>query len=139
MSGAFDRNRTSDYKNVVMSFAAAAVEVRPLSRFLKALADETRLRIVALLSHGELCVCHVEEALGLRQANVSRQFGILRAANVVEARRDGSWVYYRLAPQSDADCKRLLRTLVGSFARRDLLRKDVEKLMKVRGPGSCKR
>lgn len=112
--------------------------MRALSRLLKALADETRLRIVALLSHGELCVCHVEDALGLKQANASRQLAVLRAANVVEARRDGSWTYYQLAPQLDADCKRLLRTLVDSFAKRDQLRRDVEKLVRVRGPNACK-
>jgi ArsR family transcriptional regulator len=121
-----------------MSFAATAVDMRSLTRLLKALADDTRLRIVALLSHGELCVCHVEEALDLKQANVSRQFAVLRAANVVEARRDGTWTYYKLAPQADADCKRLLRTLVDSFAKREQLHKDVEKLIRVRGPNSCK-
>ena len=121
-----------------MPFAAAAVDMRPLSRLLKALADDTRLRIVALLAHGELCVCHIEQALDLKQANVSRQFAVLRAANVVAARRAGTWTYYQLAPQTDADCKRLLRTLVDSFAKRERLRKDVEKLIRVRGPGSCK-
>src|SRR5438105_658216 len=44
---------------------AAALQVRPMSRLFKALGDDTRLRIVALLSHGELCVCHVQEALSL--------------------------------------------------------------------------
>ena len=52
---------------------AATLDVRPVSRLFKALGDETRLRIVALLSHGELCVCHIQEALGLSQPNVSRQ------------------------------------------------------------------
>ena len=70
--------------------AAATLEVRPVSRLFKALSDETRLRIVALLSHGELCVCHLHEALGLSQPNVSRQLAILRAAGVVEDRATGS-------------------------------------------------
>ena len=61
--------------------------VRPLTKLFRALGDETRLRIVALLSHGELCVCHLENALDLSQPNVSRQLGILRAAGVVDARR----------------------------------------------------
>ncbi len=120
-----------------MSSVATDVDVRPISRFLKALADDTRLRIVALLSHGELCVCHVEDALDLKQANASRQLGILRSAGIVETRREASWSYYRLAPQADADCRRLLRALIGSFAQ-SALRKDVERLLRVRGPGSCK-
>ncbi len=77
--------------------STALIEVRPFTRLFKALGDETRLRIVALLSHGELCVCHLEDALNLAQPNVSRHLGILRQAGVVEHRREGSWVYYRLA------------------------------------------
>ena len=116
----------------------AAVDVRPMSRLFKALGDETRLRIVALLSHGELCVCHLEEALGLSQPNVSRQLSLLRAAGIVDHRRDGHWVYYRLLEQPDGDCDRQLNYLMKSFSNREALRRDVEKLLKVRGPESCK-
>ena len=120
------------------AYAAPKLDMRPMSRLLKAIGDETRLRIVALLTHGELCVCHIEAALGLSQPNVSRQFGILRAAGVVEPRRDGNWVYYRIAPQADAECKRVLGALVRAFEQRDVLRADVERLLKVKGPGACK-
>jgi ArsR family transcriptional regulator, arsenate/arsenite/antimonite-responsive transcriptional repressor len=115
-----------------------ALDVRPFSRLFKALGDETRLRIVALLSHGELCVCHMEEALRLSQPKVSRHLATLRAAGVVEPRRDGAWVHYRLSPQPDADCERQLRGLVRTFAARGVLRRDLARLVKVRGPGSCK-
>lgn len=118
--------------------AATRLDVRPVSRLFKALGDETRLRIVALLSHGELCVCHVQEALGLSQPNVSRHLAILRAAGVVEDRREGSWVYYRLLPQDDDDCERQLSALVRAFAKREVLRRDVEKLLRIRGPESCR-
>lgn len=117
---------------------AAAIEVRSFSRLFKALGDETRLRIVALLAHGELCVCHLEEALRVSQPNVSRHLAILRAAGVVDPRRDGTWVYYRLAAQPDAECDLQLRCLVKTFAKRSVLRTDLERLMKVRGPKSCK-
>lgn len=121
--------------NVHMS--SAALDVSSVSRLFKALGDETRLRIVALLSHGELCVCHLEAALRLSQPNVSRHLGTLRMAGVVEHRREGSWVHYRLAPQADADCARQLRTLVRSFAKRSVLRRDLGRLVKVRGPEAC--
>ena len=120
-----------------MSFATT-LSVRPVSRLFKALGDETRLRIVAMLSHGELCVCHLQEALELSQPNVSRQLGVLRAAGIVADRREGSWVHYRLVPQEDPDCQRQLRELVRSFARRDVMRRDVAKLVQVRGPGACR-
>jgi ArsR family transcriptional regulator len=117
--------------------SAVAVEVRAFSRLFKALGDETRLRIVALLSHGELCVCHLEEALGLSQPKVSRHLAILRMTGIVEHRREGSWVYYKLAPQADRDCEQQLRGLVKTFAKRSMLRRDLERLVKVRGPLAC--
>ncbi|HET6899191.1 MAG TPA: metalloregulator ArsR/SmtB family transcription factor [Vicinamibacteria bacterium] len=118
--------------------SSPALDVRSFSRLFKALGDETRLRIVALLSHGELCVCHLEAALRLAQPNVSRHLGLLRMAGVVEHRREGSWVYYRLARQADADCQEQLKTLMRAFGRRSVLRRDLARLVKVRGPESCK-
>ena len=117
---------------------AKTLEVRSVSRLFKALGDETRLRIFALLSHGELCVCHLEAALGLSQPNVSRHLAILRTAGIVDDRREGNWVYYRLQPHQDEDCERHLKALALSFGKRDVLRRDVEKLLKVRGPGACR-
>jgi ArsR family transcriptional regulator, arsenate/arsenite/antimonite-responsive transcriptional repressor len=118
--------------------ASHALDVSSFSRLFKALGDETRLRIVALLSHGELCVCHLEEALRLSQPKVSRHLATLRSAGVVEHRREGTWVYYRLIQQADADCERQLRGLISTFAKRSVLRKDLERLVRVRGPESCK-
>ena len=117
--------------------AVASLDVRPLSQLLKAIADETRLRMVALLAHGELCVCHLEDALGLTQPNASRQLAILRNAGVVAHRKERSWVYYRLAPQADGHRRKLLESVVEGFPDRALLRRDVERLLKVRGPGAC--
>ena len=121
-----------------MGYAARALEVAPISRLFVALGDDVRLRIVALLPHGELCVCHIEEALGLLQSNVSRHMAILRAAGVVDTRRDFRWVYYSLARQADPARKRLLDGLVRSFSQKDVLRRDVERLRRSKGPGACK-
>ena len=121
-----------------LDMSSAALDVRSFSRLFKALGDETRLRIVALLSHGELCVCHLEAALRLAQPNVSRHLGLLRMAGVVEYRREGSWVYYRLARQPDADCQEQLKTLMRTFGKRSVLRRDLARLVKARGPESCK-
>ena len=121
-----------------MAYAARAVEVAAMSRLFKALGDEVRLRMVALLSHGELCVCHITEALDLAQSNASRHLGILRAAGVVAHRRQDKWVYYRLAAQADPDCRRHIKSITASFGARDVLRRDVERLLRVKGPGACK-
>jgi len=112
--------------------------VRSLTKLFRALGDETRLRIIALLAHGELCVCHIEKALELSQPNVSRQLGILRAAGVVDARRDGSWMYYSLAPQEHDSVKAVLDELVARFGAERAIRADHAKLRKSCGPGACK-
>ncbi len=121
-----------------MAYAAAAVDVTPMSRLFKALGDDVRLRIIALLSHGELCVCHIEEALHLTQPNASRHLGILRAAGIVAHERRDRWMYYRLARQPHPECARHLKALMATFAKQGVLRKDVDKLLKVKGPGACK-
>lgn len=112
-------------------------DVAPLGRLLKALADETRLRMVALLAHGELCVCHLESGLDIAQPTASRHLAVLRNAGVVEARRDGSWIHYRLATQADPAAERVLRALVAEFGRAEVLGEDVERLRRTRGPPSC--
>src|SRR5678815_136736 len=64
----------------------------------KALADKTRLRILALLGNNEVCVCHLHDSLGLPQPTVSRHLAYLRRTGLVSARRDGVWMHYRVSP-----------------------------------------
>lgn len=116
---------------------AGRLGMRSLTRLFRALGDETRLRIVALLAHGELCVCHLERALELSQPAVSRQLGVLRMAGVVTARRDGTWVYYSLAPQDHASVESMLTTLAQSFGAERAIRADLVKLRRSCGP-ACK-
>jgi ArsR family transcriptional regulator len=110
----------------------------PASRLFRALGDDMRLRIVALLTHGELCVCHLQEALRLTQPTVSRHMAVLRNAGVVEARRVGSWVHYRLARQDDPIARRQLASLVRQLGAQQDLRADLARLLKIRGPGACR-
>jgi ArsR family transcriptional regulator, arsenate/arsenite/antimonite-responsive transcriptional repressor len=112
--------------------------VRPLTKLVRALGDETRVRIVALLSHGELCVCHLLTALELSQPNVSRHLGILRMAGIVDARRDGTWVYYRLVEQQHAAVQEVLSTVANTFGAVRAIRADHAKLRKSCGPDACK-
>ena len=67
--------------------------------FFQMLADTTRLRITLLLQgHGELCVCELTHALSLSQPKISRHLGQLRESGLVQARRAGRWMYYRIHP-----------------------------------------
>lgn len=75
----------------------AEMDLADVERAAKALADATRLRILALLAGGEVCVCHIHESLGLPQSKVSRHLAYLRRARIVNARKQGLWVYYSIA------------------------------------------
>jgi len=123
--------------DVVLS-STTNLEARPLCRFFRALGDESRLRIVALLSHGELCVCHLEQALDLSQPNASRQLGILKAAGIVDSRRDGTWVYYAIIEQQHARVQHMLAALTKQFGAERALRADHAKLRRSCGPAACK-
>ena len=71
--------------------------VDQLENLYKALADKTRLRILALLGDNEVCVCHIHDSLGLPQPTVSRHLAYLRRSGLVAARRDGVWMHYQLS------------------------------------------
>ena len=62
----------------------------------KALSDETRLRILKLLEHGELCVCDIVAALDMIQPNVSFHLGVLKEAGLIKDRKQGKWTHYRI-------------------------------------------
>jgi len=70
---------------------------RKQSRFFKALADETRLRILGLLGVREMCVCEVMVALGLTQPTASHHLRILENIGLVKDRKEGKWVFYSIA------------------------------------------
>ena len=75
--------------------------MREFMNITKALADETRVRTLLALRNGELCVCQITELLGLAVSTVSKHLSILYQAGLVESRKDGRWIYYRL-PGKDA-------------------------------------
>jgi ArsR family transcriptional regulator len=73
---------------------ASVKTVHELSKVFKALADETRLRILKLLEVREMCVCEVMIALGLTQPTASHHLGILNNVGLVKGRKEGKWVFY---------------------------------------------
>jgi len=69
----------------------------PTNSLFSALANEIRLRCLILMQHnGELCVCELTHTLGLSQPMISRHLALLRDDSLVEARREGQWMYYRI-------------------------------------------
>lgn len=88
-----------------------------LAASLKAMAHPVRLQILDMLRRGETCVCHIERALDKRQAYISQQLMALRDAGLVEFRKDGLQVYYRLA---DNRLIELLDLMVGPVRVKEL-------------------
>ena len=76
--------------------------MRAILDITKALADGSRLRILMALTSGELCVCQIIELLGLAPSTVSKHMAILRQAHLVEARKEGRWMHYRLAGRGES-------------------------------------
>lgn len=87
------------------------------AQLFKALSEEPRLRIIALLLGGERCVCDLMAVLKLPQSTVSRHLAYLRNTGLVENRRLGTWMYYRLAEMSDPLAVELLKLLAGRLPR----------------------
>ncbi len=98
--------------------------MKQLARIFKALSDETRLRILALLSNGELCVCDLMAALDLPQSTVSRHLAYLRNAGLIDDRRNGVWMFYRLAPRQSPLGTDLIRLLTEKINAQDQARTD---------------
>lgn len=95
----------------------------------KALSDESRLRILKLLEEGELCVCHLMRVLEMQQSRISRHMGILKQAGLVEDRRRGKWVFYRLAGERTSEESRtILRCLSAMLNTDPSIRQDKERL-----------
>src|SRR5437667_4794806 len=99
----------------------------------KALADSTRLRILGLLLTGEVCVCHIHESLKISQPKASRHLAYLRKAELVDTRREGLWVHYRMAVLSDAVLQTVQRTVTHALRHLDVVRKDIVRLQKLTG------
>jgi ArsR family transcriptional regulator len=99
----------------------------------KAFADPVRLRVLNLLADGEVCVCHLHEALELPQSTVSRHLAYLKKRGLVVDRKEGLWVYYRLARPA----AQLHRNLIGCV---DVCHKEIDALQQDRqrlSRGSC--
>lgn len=80
-----------------------------IERFFQALGDNTRLRLLNLIGNQEICVCYFVEILGQPQPKISRHLAYLRSAGIVEARREGKWMHYRIVMPPNPGAAQVLR------------------------------
>ncbi len=83
--------------------------LQEMETLFAALADKTRLRLLNLMREDEVCVCYFVEVLGASQPKISRHLAYLRNAGVVETRRDGKWMHYKIVEPANENAAQILR------------------------------
>ena len=104
-----------------------------MEALFKALGDATRLRILGLLLTGEVCVCNIHESLKIPQSKASRHLAYLRRSGLVETRREGLWVHYRLGRLSDPVLGAIGDAVRHALTHIDTVHRDGERLQKKTG------
>jgi ArsR family transcriptional regulator len=104
-----------------------------MEALFKALGDATRLRILGLLLTGEVCVCDIHETLKIPQPKASRHLAYLRRAGLVDTRRAGLWIHYRLGTLADPVLAALETAVRHALTHVEAVHKDSERLQKRTG------
>lgn len=99
--------------------------------FFAALADRTRLRLLNLMRDGEVCVCFFAETLGTNNPKISRHLAYLKRAGLVQGRRDGKWMHYRIIPPKDKKAGEVFDAVLDMLKDDPEMRKDRKKLVNV--------
>ena len=105
--------------------------LRELPTIFKALSDPTRLRLLSLLSEGEVCVCFLSEVLKLVQPKVSRHLAYLKRAGLVTSRREGQWMHYAWAELPDPVARNVMSGLRDWMAKDETLCRERAALKRV--------
>lgn len=108
-------------------------QLTQMESLFKALADETRLRILGLLLAGEVCVCDIHESLKIPQSKASRHLAYLRRAGLVDTRREGLWIHYRMGTSTDPVLATITEAVRHALTHTDTVRRDGERLQKRTG------
>ncbi len=97
----------------------------------RALADESRVRILLALERGELCVCQIIELLDLAPSTISKHMALLKQARLVRSRKDGRWIYYRLAGEASSPVSQAIEWVCGSLKQAPEIIRDRTQLEKI--------
>jgi ArsR family transcriptional regulator len=99
-------------------------------RFFQALGDRTRLRLLNLMEDQEICVCYFIEILDSPQPKISRHLAYLRNAGIVDARREGKWMHYRIVAPEHPGAAQILRQVLASLRLEKSMQADRARLSK---------
>lgn len=107
-------------------------QLREILAIAKALGDESRLRALCALRGRELCVCQITELLELAPSTVSKHMSILHQAGLLESRKEGRWVYYRLAGKDGpAEASEAVEWVLKSLLDDGRIREDAGRLCRI--------
>jgi len=99
---------------------------------MKALSDPNRVRLIKLLGCKELCVCELQDLIGLAQSTVSKHLKVLEEAGLVDYRKEGSWFIYRLSDGEESEYAAvMLKNLQGWLDEEPQLQKMMTRLSQV--------
>jgi ArsR family transcriptional regulator len=121
----------------IMSKGNSIDIIKEFVAITKALSDINRVRAIMALRKGELCVCQIIELLGLAPSTVSKHMLILKQAKLVDSRKDGRWVYYKLAKKQDnkIHVEKLVNLIVSMLENDEQIIADDTKLEKIMSIG----
>jgi ArsR family transcriptional regulator len=114
--------------------------MRDFNSLGQAIVDPTRVRIIAALRRGELCVCELVDALEISQSTLSGHLQVLRQTGLVITRKDGRWIYYSLTDQKTALIEALFSHMQPDGDADPRLRRDsrrIERRLAIRENGRC--
>jgi ArsR family transcriptional regulator len=112
-------------------------KVEDITQIYKALSEEMRLRILMLLTQGELCVCDIMAVLDEPQSKVSRHLAYLKHSGLIQGKRVGTWMHYFLKDPLNKVVSAHLEFLKNELSRLDWARADVEKMLAVQAQKLC--
>ena len=101
------------------------------AQFFKALGDRTRLRLLNLMRTDEVCVCFFVEILKTNQPKISRHLAYLRRAGVVDARREGQWMHYRIVEPPDEEAAKVLKETMKWLGADTEMQRDRDRLVRI--------
>ena len=103
-----------------------------MNEFFKVLADETRLRCLALIfENNEICVCEIMHALDLPQSKISRHLSIIKLNNVISQRREGQWVLYSMEPTLSDFKTSIIKMTIDELSKTTVFKQDKKRLSKM--------
>ena len=108
-----------------------------ISNIMKVVADENRLRILAVLKNHSLCVGEIQTVLNITQSNASKHLEKLKAGGLIKAEKDAQWIYYKISEEKLNEHPFLYELLYKSLETEDVIREDLNRLYRYKASGLC--